>query len=240
LNSDEVREQLADHLLGTLDEVTEAAVGRHLRGCAGCRADQAALEEGIATFARTHEVEPPPELRARIFGVLEREWAEPEPEPPRRWSTAFAPRRWLVPVAAALVLLLAVGWGAVQTGRAAHFEPQAAAYDRVLRVLGGSNERVGRIHATGTQDLQGSVVLYDSMVGQSWALVLVRAPGLHGEVNVTLSSGNHTIEMRSLYFTSSGEASSWLVTSADLRSFDHVTLTDATTGAVIATGTTNP
>ena len=77
--------------------------------------------------------------------------------------------------------------------------------------------------------------MYDSDVEQSWVLVLVRAPGMTGDADVRLSStSGKTIEMHPLEFSAGGESSSWLVTSADLQSFDRVTITDAS-GRRIAT-----
>ena len=81
MRCEEVREQLAEHLLGTLDERVDAEVREHLRGCASCRADMAALAEGVSTFAAAaHDLDPPEDLRERALTVLEREWAEAEPE----------------------------------------------------------------------------------------------------------------------------------------------------------------
>ncbi len=144
---------------------------------------------------------------------------------------------WLALAAAVAAVAVSLGWGVLSNQRAATYEARALKYDRFLGVLGGENVRVGTLHATGTQDLEGSVVLYDSKVGQSWALVLVRAPGIRGEADVVLSSGSRTIAMPSLYFERSGEASTWLVTASNLEPFDHLTLADAETGAVVATAT---
>ena len=60
MTCDQVREQLAEHLLGVLDPESDREIKRHLRGCAGCRAELASLGEGLATFARAaHQTEPP-------------------------------------------------------------------------------------------------------------------------------------------------------------------------------------
>jgi len=242
MNCDEVRERLTEHLLGPLEEPLGADVRRHLRGCAGCRHEMAVLEEGMSTFAlATHAADPPAELRGRVLAVLEQEWSDVAPvrglRAPRPARVARAQRRpasWMALAAAAVVVVAALAWGGISTVRASHFEAAANRYDAFLGALGGENVRVGTLRGTG---LEGSAVLYDSKVGQSWALVLVRAPGLSGEVDVALSSssGSRTMAIRSLYFGQGGEASTWLVTASSLKPFDRVTLTDPTTGALLAT-----
>src|SRR5947207_1804402 len=67
---------------------------------------------------------------------------------------------------------------------------------------------------------------YDSDVGQSWALILARSPGLTGRVRVFLNSPSDRIQLRPLNFDSHGEASTWLVSSANLARYDHVRLVD--------------
>jgi hypothetical protein len=220
---DEVREQLADHLLGALDPETDA-VRAHLRGCAACRRERDALEEGVAMFSRAaHEVTPPEDLRERTLDVLHEEW-DAAPGSVRRRR----PRTLLLAAAAVVALVvgaLAVAWGAQQASRADRYEALAGRYDRFLDALGGRAVRVGVLEPQDRQQLEGSAVLYDSEVGQSWALVLVRAPGLEGEAGVRLSSASgKTIEMHPLTFDEGGEASTWLVTGSNLEPFDTVTV----------------
>jgi hypothetical protein len=228
---DEVRDRLAEHLLGTLDEVTDAAIRSHLRSCGGCRREMAALADGMATFSRAaHEVQPPPELRDRVLGAVTEEWAAvPEATKHRR------PRRtWIASAAAAAAVFASLGWGVSQANVASRYEASATKYEAFLHALGGKNVRVGVIQPSGTQDIHGSAVLYDSDVQQSWVLILVRAPGMTGSANVELSSeSGHTIEMHPLEFSDGGESSSWLVTSSNLQSFDTVTITDAS-GNIVA------
>jgi hypothetical protein len=229
---DAVRDQLAEHLLGTLDEVTDAAVRSHLRSCGGCRREMGALAEGIATFSRAaHEVEPPPELRERVLGAVAEEWAE-VPETTRRRAPV---RTWIASAVAAAAVFASLGWGISQANVASRYEASATKYEAFLHALGGKNVRVGVVRPSTSQSVSGSAVVYDSDVEQSWVLILVRAPGMTGEANVRLSSATgKTIEMHSLEFSDGGESSSWLVTPANLQSFDRVTITD-TTGRVLAT-----
>jgi hypothetical protein len=220
VSCDEVRDQLAEHLLGTLEPATDAGIRLHLRGCASCRAEMSALADGVSTLAAAaHDVEPPEDLRDRTLGILHEEWADaatPAVARGARWRTAA--------VAAALVA--AVAWGVVATGQALRFEDAADKYESFLGVLGGEDVRVGAFRPAGSRELEGSVVIYDSRVGQSWVLVLVRAPGWEGTANVTMLAGDRRIEMHPMEFGGGGEASTWLVTGSDLRGFDVVNVWD--------------
>src|SRR5207302_442468 len=116
-----------------------------------------------------------------------------------------------------------------------HFHGIAAEYQAFLGALGGKDVRVGALHARGTQEVQGSVVMYDSDKGQSWILVLVRAPGESGQAHAMVSSPKRRIELHPLRFDSGGEASTWLVTGSDISRFSHVRIVDAA-GALLASG----
>jgi hypothetical protein len=95
---------------------------------------------------------------------------------------------------------------------------------------------VANLRPQGSQQLEGSAVVYDSKVEQSWVLVLVRAPGMEGQATVTLSTRDgRTIQLHAMEFSVGGEAASWLVTSSNLRSFETVIVRDES-GATIATG----
>jgi hypothetical protein len=229
---DETRDQLAEHLLGTLEPGDAERVAAHLRGCAACRAETAALAEGVGSFARaSHDREPPEGLRDRVLGVLVEEWSAaggPARRGRRRVST------WTAITAAAAVA--AIAWAGVASIVAQRRGEDAAKYSTFLEALGGENVRVGELQAADSQSLEGSVVIYDSNVGQSWVLVLCRAPGWSGEANVTLLSGSgETVDLHPMDFGEGGEGSTWLVTSSDLRSFDRVNVWDD--AGVLATAT---
>jgi anti-sigma factor RsiW len=233
---DEVRELLPEHLLGTLAEPEDVEVRRHLRGCAGCRTQMTALSEGVDWFARAaHDRTPPPELRDRVMTTLEQEWGDATTEHPdaRRM-------RWLGRAAAVVAIAAALGWSFSQTHRANVASADAESYQRVLSTLGGKEFRVGKLDSRVAHPLDGSVVLYDSHEGQSWGIVLVRAPGVSGTATVTLSSSDGsgdastTIDAGKLEFQPDGDAATWLVTSSDLTPFDRVTIT-ADDGTVLAT-----
>lgn len=218
-----VREHLAEHLLGTLEDPVDADVRAHLRGCASCRTEMSALAEGVSTLAAAaHDVPPPEELHDRVLRVLEQEWAE-APQVPSFWRRSA----WMGRAAGIVLLAAALAWGTFETIRASRLEESADRYETFLGVLGGEDVRVGELEPARPQDLQGSVVIYDSKVGQSWVIVLCRAPGWRGEAEVTLVAGDdRTIDLRPMTFGEGGEASTWLVTGADLRSYDRVNVWD--------------
>lgn len=219
MTCEQVREQLAEHLLGSLDETADDEVRIHLRGCASCRAELRAMADGVGTFAAAaHDIEPPDQLRQRVLTTLDEEWA-----------AADTPVRSGRPVRVAVIAALsaALAWGAVATVLALRYEEAADEYETFLAELGGESVRVGALRAQGSQDLQGSVVIYESNVGQSWALVLCRAPGWEGTVNVTMLAGEERrIDLRPIEFGPGGEGSTWLVTSSNLASYDRVNLWD--------------
>lgn len=236
MTCDEVRELLPEHLLGTLEGPEDLEVRRHLRGCGGCRTEMTALSEGVDWFAlAAHDRPPPPELHDRVLTTLEEEWRDTgEARPDGRRM------RWLGWAAAVVAIALTLTWGLSQTHRANIASADAESYRTVLSTLGGKEFRVGTLESQIAHPLEGSVVLYDSHQGQSWGIVLVRAPGVSGKAAVTLSTtdgsgeGGTTIDAGTLEFQPDGDAATWLVTSSDLTSFDHVTVT-ADDGTVLAT-----
>jgi hypothetical protein len=86
-------------------------------------------------------------------------------------------------------------------------------------------------------------MLYDSHQGQSFGIVLVRAPGLSGVAKVTLSTGDGpddmAIDAGTLEFQTDGDAATWLVTSSDLTPYDQLTIT-SDDGTVLATADIAP
>ena len=236
MTCDEVRELLPEHLLGTLDGPEDLEVRRHLRGCAGCRTEMTALSEGVEWFARAaHDRTPPPELHDRAMTTLEQEWRDADAEHP-----GARPARWLGRAAAVVAIAAALGWGLSETHRANVAADDAESYRTVLSTLGGKEFRVGRLDPHVAHPFEGSVILYDSHEGQSWGIVLVRAPGVSGKAVVTLSSSDGssadstTIDAGTLEFQPDGDAATWLVTSSDLTPFDRVTITGEN-GTVLAT-----
>ena len=234
MTCDEVRELLPEHLLGSLEGPEDLEVRRHLRGCSGCRTDMTALSEGVAWFAHAaHDRTPPDDLRDRVMTTLEQEWGDAPTERPDPGRM-----RWIGRAAAVVAIAATLGWGLSQTNRANIAAGDAASYHNVLDTLGGKEFRIGTLDSHVAHPLEGSVVLYDSHKGQSWGIVLVRAPGVSGEATVTLSrsdgTDSATIDAGTLKFQPDGDAATWLVTSSDLTPFDRLTIT-AEDGTVLAT-----
>jgi hypothetical protein len=219
---DEVRDLLPEHLLGTLEPDADRRVREHLRGCAACRAEANGLGDGLASFARAaHDREPPPELRERVLSVLEEE--ELDGPPP-----ATSARRWpsVVGIAAAIALLVGSLAFAVAADRRADLARSGAdSYQRLLDTLGGKEFRIGEITSATRPEVEGSVVLYDSHQGQSWGVVLVRAPGWSGTATASLEAPDgRTIEVGELRFADDGDAATWIVTGTSLEPYDHLTI----------------
>src|SRR5438128_2300502 len=143
MSCDELREQLPDFVLGTLSDVEFAAVRRHLRGCAGCRAEAARLDEGLAMFASVaHATDPPPELKPRVMAALAEEWTEAPAPKSRRPRFLLS---W--PAIAALIAILAgaLAWGGLATVHERGLRPDATSYRQFLQALGGKDVRVANV-----------------------------------------------------------------------------------------------
>jgi hypothetical protein len=242
---EQVLDRLPDHTLGTLTDDDSAAVRAHLRGCSACRADAENLDTGLLMFASAaHEVEPPPELEERVLSVLAEEWVDtPTLQSRRPRPSKLAP--WLA-VAASLALLVgavAFGFSAKRSAdrsqsKVVALQDDANAYHTFLHSLGGKAVRTATLTPLAGNAVTGTAVLYDSDIGQSWVLVLARQPSSGGKAFVTITSpdGGRPLKLFPLVFDERGEGSSWLVTSADISTFNHVQLRDAQ-GNLIAEGT---
>jgi hypothetical protein len=236
MTCEEVRELLPEHLLGSLDETTGARVRQHLRGCTECRAERLRLEEGVAALSyATHEAPPPDELRDHVIEVLRQEWREPQDAASTsRPKPARAPAwRWIAAVAAAL-LVVSLGWSAVQTRRADQASADAASYQALLATLGGREFRLGELHPMGDVGVSGTVLLYDG-IGRwnSWGIVLARSDADLTDARVMLVGPTGVSkELPPLRF-SDGEASSWLVTHDALTGYDELVIV-ARDGSVLA------
>jgi hypothetical protein len=244
VSCDEVREQLPDFTLGTLGELEDAAVRRHLRGCGSCRAEAEKLDHGMALFAgAAHEAEPPPELRDRVLRVLSEEWRAHESPPvtARKPAGGIGWRRRFLPLAAAAALMVGLlGWGIVSQVQANHSRSDATALRDFLDTLGGRDVRVGALTPDQDSPMQGSFVIYDGSEGrgESWVLILVRAPGYAGEADATLLSHSRSVRAIKLHpidVEPDGEGWTALFVNADLSRYDMVRVS-APDGRVLATG----
>src|SRR5204863_7105807 len=177
-----------------------------------CRAELASLGQGLATFARAaHQSDPPETLRDRVLAVLEEEQAEaPVVVPLRRRFTGSL----LAQAALVVALAGALAWGTVATVAGSHASDRAGRYQAFLSALGGKDVRVATLHRSHPRAIEGSAVVYDSEVGQSWVLVMARSPGMSGHVRVMLTSPSDRIELHPMGFDTDGDGSTWLVTSS--------------------------
>ena len=242
MSCEEIRAQLPDYALGTLSETEAATVRRHLRACSGCRLEARTLDEGVAMFAgAAHAMDPPPDLKARVMGVLAEEWVE-APRPKVRRTRSLL--RWTALAAAIVALAGSLTWGAIEHRNADRVRADsvrsasdAASYRLFLHALGGRDVRVVTFRPRSDVVVEGSAVLYDSDQGQSWVLVMARVPGYIGPLAVSLSSPDgHAISLQTLHIEGEGDGATWLVTSADISTFRTVTLR-IPNGPVIASGT---
>ncbi len=238
MKCEELREQLPDYTLGTLPDLDAAAIRRHLRGCSGCRAEAATLDEGVGLFASAaHDTPPPPELKQRVMTVLAEEWVE-APAPKRSPSRFLL--RWQSMAAVLILLAGALVWGGAAQVHANRASADAATYRTFLHTLGGKDVRVGVLSAQTRAVVEGSVVMYDSEKGQSWVLVLIRAPGYTGQMTASaLGPGGQAITLRPIQIDPDGEGSTWLVTGADVSRFRTVRIS-ASDGTVLAVGSAAP
>ena len=181
-------------------------------------------------------MEPPSDLKAKVMNVLAEEWQE-TPAPRSAGLRHLSVRGWLAVAAVAAVLAGSLAWGAVGQSNSGRFQGDALSYRQFLHALGGRDVRTATLSGSGAQVIEGSAVLYDSDKGQSWILVMARAPGYSGSLNVTVSAPDgRSIDLRSIQIGTDGEGSTWLVTAADISSFRTVRVADQT-GKVLASGT---
>lgn len=248
MRCEDVRQLLPEHLLGTLGEPEQLEVRTHLRGCASCRDERAALEEGLDAFSRAaHDLEPPSALRKRVLTTMSEEWRDSElAEPARRRSRRPGEGRKRTPLLAAAATILAlvaagsIVWGTGHAHRSDVLAEDASSYQLLLRTLGGRDFRVGRLAPAAGVDVGGRVVVYDGDPAagwSSWAVVIVRVPGGAGKAAAALvASDGRKILLPPLHFEAGGEASTWLVTRGDLKAYDRLTITSPD-GAVLASAT---
>ncbi len=224
MNCEAAREQLPDQALGTIPESKAAELRRHLRGCGACRTESALLDQGVRMFSSAaHAVEPPLELRRRVLGALEEEWAEAAPSSP--WKDRSSLLR-LALAASVVVLVGLLTWALVAQTAASRNAEDASEYRDVLTILGGTDMRAAPLRSS-TESVEGSVVLYDSSVNQSWVGVFLRAPGYGRPIDLYLvGPGGEEIEFPFPIeeYDERGRAVAWLDTSRDISKFTQVRL----------------
>ena len=104
------QDDIGAYLLGALNDLERKAFERHLAECPGCREEVERLRPAAdALPGSVEQLEPPPELKARLMAEVERDT-----------KVATLPRRGrptrLLAVAAVLLLGLVAGFGIAQLG----------------------------------------------------------------------------------------------------------------------------
>jgi putative zinc finger protein len=241
MTCEEVRELLPEHLLSSLDDVIDADVRRHLRGCAACRDERMKLEDGVAALSRAvHDQDPPDELRERVMSALDDEWRDPERVPVATSAPIRSRSRsvWMA-VAAAIAVVFVAGsltWGSAQAHRAHLAAADAGSYRDLLSFLGGKEFRVGTINPAPGSTVHGRVLLYEGDTHHgwsSWGLVLVKAPGFDGEATATLLGPDGDAYTWPPIHFHDGQGSAWIVTPDDMTAYDRLTITSSD-GSVVA------
>jgi hypothetical protein len=156
------------------------------------------------------------------MSVMAEEWSEDHSQSSVRTGLRL---RWVALAAAIMVVAGILVWAVAGQVTARSYRGDALAYRHFLNVLGGTEVRVGALQPEPGSPIQGSALVYDSMIEQSWAGVLVRAPGYTGEIEVTLSTrSGQSIELFPME-VEDGRGDTWLATESDLTSFDTIRLT---------------
>ena len=115
----EVRERLGELSLGIVPAEEARRIEWHLQSCAGCRKEQAELQEGAATLAFSlPPADPPPSLEHRVIDRVAQASGRRVPAQARRQLRTQVRRLASVAVAAAILASLSVGWAVSERNRA--------------------------------------------------------------------------------------------------------------------------
>ena len=115
----EVRERLGELSLGIVPAEEARRIEWHLQSCAGCRKEQAELQEGAATLAFSlPPADPPPSLEHRVIDRVAQASGRRVPAQAHRQLRTQVRRLASVAVAAAILASLSVGWAVSERNRA--------------------------------------------------------------------------------------------------------------------------
>jgi hypothetical protein len=165
MGCEQVRELAPELALGIAEGDERGAALRHLGGCVDCRRLVSELSTvGDELLLLAPDREPPPGFESRVLDRLA--------EPPKPRTLLPPARRWrLLAVAAALVLVAALGGGSVFLATAGD-RRLAESYQAVLRQGQGSFFAAAPLQ--GPQGRVGTVFGYQGQ--PSWAMVTLRPP----------------------------------------------------------------
>lgn len=234
-----VRELLAEHVLGTLDEDRRRFVDRHLDWCAGCRKEMAQLAEGAAVVASAlAPAEPPPELEDRVVAAIVDAAGRPERRRRPRVGVAAAG-------VAALLAVGAFGWALAMAGRVSELRNAALSaadradqFESVLReiLMEADDGRIlsADLVGVGAAAGGGRGILFDSPGGTDWALVI--AGGLspeNGPYHAYLTTGGHRQRLGRLSPSSMGEMAAYRIFSRDVSGAHWVSVRNGSGDTVL-------
>jgi len=118
MTCDQVKEQIADYLAGSLSQTAAEELDDHFANCAACKQETGALAETWRMLGLLETGEPSPALRPRFYDSLEayrQGLASVAPAPARRPFFDWGARGWTVPVfqlaCAAALLIVGIGVG---------------------------------------------------------------------------------------------------------------------------------
>lgn len=135
-----VRDRLAEYSLFLLDDEERGLLDRHLEWCAGCRKEAGEMQEGAAQVGLALEpVDPPSSLERRVVDAAT--------AAARRRATGRRVRVMAVAtVAAGVVAVAAVAWGAIMASRAQQVDADLQqAEDRATQAEIQARDIAGRL-----------------------------------------------------------------------------------------------
>ncbi|MDP9340853.1 MAG: zf-HC2 domain-containing protein [Actinomycetota bacterium] len=184
-----VRERLTEYALSNMDPQERAFVERHLEWCAGCRKEAAELTSAAALAGEAvPQADPPADLEDRVVHAVRAVAGRaPRPARGRRIRRVVA-----VGVAAALVAVVAFGWGGTlareQSASQRLHEAQLQSRllgERLARLISqfvpDKNQQVGprdhllesQLAPTAGHQGGGSAAVFISPQQNDWALIVV-------------------------------------------------------------------
>jgi hypothetical protein len=120
MTCEQVKEQMADYLGGSLSRPASEELDQHFAQCAACRQETEALAETWRMLGLLEQEQPGPALRPRFYQSLDayrQGLASAAPVPPRRHWWSPAPLVQLASAAALLVIGVALGHWFTQRDR---------------------------------------------------------------------------------------------------------------------------
>jgi hypothetical protein len=234
-----VRELLAEHVLGTLDEDRRRFVDRHLEWCAGCRKEMAQLAEGATVVASALiPAEPPPGLEDRVVAAINEAAGRRERRRRPRLGLAAARVAALMAVGAVSLAMATAGRVTELQQSARSAEDRARQFEKVLLgILMEADD--GRILSADLLGVGGAAgggrgIIFDSPGGTDWALVI--AGGLspeNGPYQAYVTTGGERQRLGRLSPSSPGEMAAYRIFSRDVSGAHWVSVRNGSGDTVL-------